>query len=159
MILLRYKSYMDVYARALEEQGIPFRIAGSGGFSGSPEIAELLKIFKALLDPDDPVRLVAVLRGKPFGFSDNQLWLFRKAGRHFNIYSDLPGGLDDDLREMFQWAFDRLKTFREWVQKLPASAAWKGSSRNWGSALRPNWGVGPQPCWASGTMPGVSRRR
>ncbi|HPZ43889.1 MAG TPA: UvrD-helicase domain-containing protein [Bacillota bacterium] len=123
MILLRYKSYMDVYARALEEQGIPFRIAGSGGFSGSPEIAELLKIFKALLDPDDPVRLVAVLRGSLFGFSDNQLWLFRKAGRHFNIYSDLPGGLDDDLREMFQWAFDRLKTFREWVQKLPASAA------------------------------------
>jgi ATP-dependent helicase/nuclease subunit A len=132
MILLRYKSNMDVYARALEEQGIPFRIAGSGGFSGSLEIAELLKILKALLDPDDPVRLVAVLRGSLFGFSDNQLWLFRKAGGHFNIYSNLPGGLDDDLREMFQWAFGMLQTFREWVKKLPASAALENIIRELG---------------------------
>lgn len=52
MILLRYKANMEVYARALEEQGIPFRIAGSGGFSGSPEIAELVYEFRRWLKFD-----------------------------------------------------------------------------------------------------------
>lgn len=123
MILLRYKSNMDVYARALEEQGIPFRIAGGGGFSGSSEIAELLKVMQALLDPDDPVHLVAVLRGSLFGLSDNDLWLYKEAGGFFNIYAAIPQNLDIKEKEIFEWAYGRLKTFRKWVQELPASAA------------------------------------
>jgi ATP-dependent helicase/nuclease subunit A len=123
LILLRYKSNMDLYARALEEQGIPFQIAGGGGFSESAEIAELLKVLKAILDPDDPVRLVAVLRGSLFGLSDNQLWLFKQAGGHFNFYAGIPDSMDQEDREVFEWAFDRLKAFRKWTQELPAGAA------------------------------------
>ncbi|HAG11589.1 MAG TPA: hypothetical protein DCK76_09460 [Desulfotomaculum sp.] len=123
LILLRYKSNMDLYARALEEQGIPFQIAGSGGFSESAEIAELLKVLKAILDPDDSVRLVAVLRGGLFGLSDNQLWLFKQAGGHFSFYARVPDSMDQKDREFFEWAFGRLKAFRKWTQDLPASAA------------------------------------
>jgi ATP-dependent helicase/nuclease subunit A len=123
LILLRYKSNMDLYARALEEQGIPFQIAGGGGFSGSVEIAELLKVLKAILEPDNPVWLVAVLRGGLFGLSDNQLWLFKQAGGHFNFYASIPDSLEQKEREIFEWAYGRLRTCRKWVQELPASAA------------------------------------
>ncbi len=123
LILLRYKANMDLYARALEEQGIPFQIAGGGGFSGSAEIAELFKVLKAILDPDDPVRLVAVLRGSLFGLSDKQLWLFKQAGGFFNFYSNVPDSLEQKHQEIFEWAFGRLKSFRKWAQELPASAA------------------------------------
>lgn len=123
LILLRYKSNMDLYARALEEQGIPFQIAGGGGFSDSVEIAELLKVMKAILEPDNPVWLVSVLRGGLFGLSDNQLWLFKQAGGHFNFYARVPDSLEQKEREIFEWAYGRLKTCRKWVQELPASAA------------------------------------
>ncbi len=132
MILLRYKSNMDLYARALEEQGIPFQIAGGGGFSWSAEIAELLKVLKALLDPDDSVRLVAVLRGGLFGLSDNQMWLFKQAGGHFSFYAVVPDSLDQKDRETFEWAFGRLRAFRKWAQELPASAALENIVRELG---------------------------
>ncbi|MCL5935483.1 MAG: UvrD-helicase domain-containing protein, partial [Firmicutes bacterium] len=80
MVLLRYKSNMDIYARALEKQGIPFHIAGGGGFSGSAELAGVMKVLRSVMDPDDPVRLAAALRGNLFGLSDGLLWRFKKAG-------------------------------------------------------------------------------
>ncbi len=132
MILLRYKAHMDLYARALEEQGIPFRIAGGDGFSNSAEMAEVIKILRVIIDPDDPVLLVAALRGSLFGISDNQLWLFKQAGGRFNIYSDVPSGLDDDDKEIFEWAFTMFRNFREWTITLPASAAMQNIVRELG---------------------------
>lgn len=123
MILLHYKKHIDIYAKALEEEGIPFQIAGGDGFSKSAEMAELLKVLKAVTDPDNPVRLVAVLRGCFFGISDNQLWRFKQAGGCFNFDSELPEGLERQDREVFEWAFSLLRSFRDWVQSLPASAA------------------------------------
>ncbi|MTI83940.1 MAG: hypothetical protein FH756_08530 [Firmicutes bacterium] len=132
MILLRYKAHMDLYARALEEQGIPFRIAGGDGFSNSVEMAEVLKILRAIIDPDDPVLLVAALRGSLFGISDNQLWHFKQAGGRFNIYSDIPSGLNDDDKDVFEWAFNMFRQFREWTITLPASAAMQNIMRELG---------------------------
>lgn len=123
MILLRYKAYMDVYARALEKHGIPFQIAGGNGFSTSAEMAEVLKVLQAILDPDDPVRLVAVLRGGLLGISDNQLWKFKQAGGKFSFYTRAPSDLNNQDREIFNRAFGLLRTFRDWTRQLPASAA------------------------------------
>ena len=123
MILLRYKAYMDVYARALEDKGIPFRIAGGSGFSASQEIKDLLNLFQSLLDPEDPVKLLAVLRGGLFGICDDSLWEFKEAGGCFHIYSQVPTALDTDTGNIFSEAFRRLKVYREWVRMLPASAA------------------------------------
>lgn len=123
MVLLRYKANMDTYARALEDQGIPFHIASGGGLSGSTELAELLKVLKALADPDDPVRLAAVLRGALFGLNDNQLWCYKKSGGRFNYLFEVPGSLAAEDREVFEWVFGTLKKFRDWTLSLPASTA------------------------------------
>lgn len=123
MILLRYKDSMDVYAKALEERKIPFQIAGGSGFSGSQEIRDLLNVFHAILDPGDPVHLLAVLRGELFGVSDNVLWKYKNAGGSFHIDAFIPDTLDAESREMIYGSFERLRRYRSWIQQLPASAA------------------------------------
>lgn len=123
MILLRYKSNMDIYARALEKQGIPFHIAGGRGFSGSSDLAEVMKVLKAVMVPDDPVRLAAALRGSLFGLSDGLLWRFKKAGGRFNYNAPVPEDLEPGDRDIFLWAYELFKRFRDWTMKLPASAA------------------------------------
>jgi len=123
LILTRYKANMDLYARALESRRIPYQITGGEGFTQSPELLDLLKLLRALLDPGDPVRLVAVLRGSLFGISDSQLYRFRQAGGHFRIYEAIPDQLEAGDREAFDWAFEQLRRFRQWTQDLPVSAA------------------------------------
>jgi ATP-dependent exoDNAse (exonuclease V) beta subunit len=48
MILYRYKKFMSVYARALEERGIPFEITGSDAFAESEEIGEITNLATTL---------------------------------------------------------------------------------------------------------------
>ena len=85
MILLRYKKLMGVYARALEERGIPYEITGSRAFADSEDIREIGTMARALREPENPVYTVAVLRGIFFGVSDQQLWEFKKAGGRFDF--------------------------------------------------------------------------
>jgi ATP-dependent helicase/nuclease subunit A len=123
LILMRYRANMDIYASALESRGIPYQIAGGTGFSQSPELFDLLKLLRMLLDPGDPVRFLAVLRGSLFGISDSQFYRFKKAGGEFHLDSAIPEGLDADDGDVFDWAFEQLRRFRNWTQDLPVSAA------------------------------------
>ncbi|HHW29660.1 MAG TPA: UvrD-helicase domain-containing protein [Syntrophomonadaceae bacterium] len=123
MILLRNKHYMDLYARALEERNIPYQIAGGSGFTESQEMRDILNVFQAVLDQEDPVCLLAVLRSQFFGVSDYTLWKLKKAGGCFHIDARLPSSLDPQSREILNDSFERLRRYRSWVQQLPASAA------------------------------------
>ena len=123
LILMRYRANMDIYASALESRGIPYRITGGEGFSQSQELLELIKLLRSLLDPGDPVRLVAVLRSNLFGISDSQLYRFKKSGGSFDIYSEVPDQLGAEDREVFDWTFAQLRRFRDWMRDLPISAA------------------------------------
>jgi len=123
LLLLRYKAFMEEYARALEKYGIPVQITGGSGFTRSTEMAEVLKVLQAVIDPDNPVQLTAALRGGLFGISDNQLWQFKKAGGRFNYLSDIPADLKSEDSAIFTWAFGQLRKFRQWTRQLPASAA------------------------------------
>lgn len=123
MILLHYKDYMDVYARALEERNIPYQIAGGSGFTASQEMRDILNVFQAVLDQEDPVRLLAVLRSQFFGISDYGLWKLKKVGGRFHIDARVSNSLDAESREIINDSFERLRRYRSWVQQLPASAA------------------------------------
>lgn len=123
LILFRYKSHMTIYAQALEEYGIPFKMSGGDGFSTSAELTQLIRLLRALLDPENPIKLLAVLRGPLFGFNDNQLLRFHRAGGQFNFERPIPETLYPDDAEAFSWTFKTLERLRGYLIDLPASAA------------------------------------
>ncbi len=123
MILLRYKDSMEVYARALEEEGIPVTMTGGGSLQGSMEIEEFLQVVRAVADPGNPVHLAAALRGIFFGISDDCLYRFKGGGGAFDFLSPLPPGLDRETEEAFAAAYSRLGNYyRESRSFLPAVA-------------------------------------
>ena len=126
LVLLRQKSHLDVYARALEEQGLPYEVSGGGAVSESGELDALLTMAEAALDPDDPLALVAHLRGPLVGISDDALYRFRRAGGvwDYSAYArrrrDLP---DIEEAEALDAAFSDLARAYGWLQSQPPAAA------------------------------------
>jgi ATP-dependent helicase/nuclease subunit A len=92
LILTRKKAGIAVYADALEALNIAVEVSGAGAFGESREVQALTLLLRALADPQDPVALIAVLRGPLFGISDSDLFAFKQAGGWFNLFheSDPP---------------------------------------------------------------------
>ncbi|HEX9285994.1 MAG TPA: UvrD-helicase domain-containing protein [Thermoanaerobaculia bacterium] len=109
LILFRYKRRMDLYARELELRGIPYEIAGGGAFSESEDLRDLLPLLESIVDSDDPVSLVAALRGPFFGVDDDALYRFHRDGGHFHIFAPPPASADSRIvaaLEILREAFD-----------------------------------------------------
>jgi ATP-dependent helicase/nuclease subunit A len=83
LILTRFKHRLDVYARALEAQGLPVQVTGAG-VSVEEELRELEIVLECMIDPTNPVRVLAALVGLFFGIDYERLVAHRLAG----------GGLD-----------------------------------------------------------------
>ena len=121
LILFRYKKNMDIYARSLEAKGIPYEVSGSDAFSASPDIAAIVVLLQALLDPTDPVHAVAALRGIFFGVSDQQLLDYRSAGGTLD-YGD-AGAMAGAPQGPIRSALTCLRDWRAWTQIYPPSVA------------------------------------
>ncbi len=130
LILSRRRANLPVYARALEARGIPYEIAGGGAFRDSEEIATLLAAVEAIADPENPVPLVATLRGPLFGVDDESLYRFRQAGGHFDFRSSPPPRSDPRIRR----AFGLLAEAAEDAASLPPAAALSRFVQRIGSA-------------------------
>ncbi|MFH1995802.1 MAG: UvrD-helicase domain-containing protein [Candidatus Omnitrophota bacterium] len=113
MIIAKTKKHLPVYAKALETLGIPYEISGGENFSASEELREICKVLKATADPRDPAALVAALRGLFFGVSDNDLYIFAKAGGRFSYFSKTEKGPDSVIR-----AFARLREYNEIAERF-----------------------------------------
>ncbi|MHB8172097.1 MAG: UvrD-helicase domain-containing protein [Thermincolia bacterium] len=118
MILVRYKKQMALYAQALEKYDIPFAISGGSNLSGSGELRELLYLLQAVVDPDNPVPLVAALRGIFFGISDEDLYRFKQGGGYFSFLKPIPEG----IKPVFLAAWEQLQRYWQWSRELPPSS-------------------------------------
>lgn len=118
MVLLRYKKGMDVYARIMAEYGIPTAVSGYSSINQSQNIRELLKLLRLLKDPENQVLLVAVLRGIFYGFSDDDLYQYKESGGEFNLFSDIPDILREDIKQKFTHAFEELRVYYSWCSQL-----------------------------------------
>ena len=79
LVLTRNKARIDAYARALEARGLPVEVTG-GGIGAEEEIHELLVILRCMVDPTNPVGVVAALVGLCFGIDYERLVVHREEG-------------------------------------------------------------------------------
>ena len=123
LIITRTKERLSTYARKLQELGIPCQVTGGTSLNEVDELGLLYTLLHAVTRPDDPVALVAVLRGKLFGISDTDLYAFKKAGGRFSFHTTIPDKLKRSAMEEFQYAFERLKKYALWLAKIPPVSA------------------------------------
>jgi ATP-dependent helicase/nuclease subunit A len=87
LILTRKKSNLEEYARALEERDLPVEVSGAG-VGLERELSELLLLLRTLVDPGDPVKVVATLTGLFFGIDYQQLASYRLEENRFDFTRD-----------------------------------------------------------------------
>ncbi len=121
LILLKRREFIGLYAEKLERIGVPADTSGSAVVY--EEIRALRQLVLCLLDPADKLSLLAVLRGKLFGLSDDALYAFRMEGGGYSWYQ-LPSEEQLSVKARpVRAALARLSVYASWVRELSALAA------------------------------------
>jgi len=115
LIVTRQKKRLSVYAAALQRLGIPHEVTGGSSLNEVRELSLLNTALRAALEPDNTVALVAALRSELFGFSDQQLHAFRRAGGRFDFRGTTP---ETPAAELFRDAFACLSRYADWLANL-----------------------------------------
>ncbi|WP_255198516.1 UvrD-helicase domain-containing protein [Halorarius litoreus] len=108
-ILLRSRTHLKQYERALEDAEIPFTVASGLGFFDTPEVTALVNLLRALADPGDERALYGALRSPLFGLTDDTL--ARLNHESDSLWAALGTADDAEL----QAVHDRLVEWREQV--------------------------------------------
>lgn len=106
-ILLRRRSHLDRYQRALDAHDVPYSVVSGTGFYDTPEVQTLINLLRVLADPTDEISLYGVLRSLLFGFTDDRLAPL--AARDDSLWQALQTTDDEQLRD----AADLLTGWRE----------------------------------------------
>ena len=125
LILTRKKrGRIAAYAHALESLNIPTEVSGAGAFGESVAVKTLTALLRALADPQNPVALIAVLRGPLFGISDPELFAFKQASGWFSLFHESTNAEGTPLSSV-QSALIALRQYYRWTRLLPAAAAFE----------------------------------
>ena len=106
-ILLRRRTHLDRYQRALDDRDVPYTVVSGVGFHETPEVQTLTNLLRVLADPDDAVSLYGVLRSPLFGFTDDRLAPL--AASDDSLWEALRTTSDGGLAD----AYDLLRRWRE----------------------------------------------
>jgi ATP-dependent helicase/nuclease subunit A len=136
LIVAWRKQRLACYAAALQELGIPHLVSGGSAWAQVPELGLLAGLLRALVEPENPVALAGVLRGELFGFSDAELYAFKRAGGRFRYTGAVPDGLPEPLGERCAAAFGRLQRCAHLLRTLPPVAALERIADDLGLVLR-----------------------
>src|SRR6185369_11965991 len=96
----------EVYEEALRRRGVPFQVVGGKKFYNRPEIVALETLLSALESPADEAGLAALLRSQIFGFTDEELFLYRQGGGKFNFLQAARGKMGEAFSQLRQWRND-----------------------------------------------------
>lgn len=75
MILVRRRTHLQVYERALRRARIPFRTSRRGGLLETLEVQDLVALLGFLVSPFDDLKLAHALRSPIFGCTDDDLMI------------------------------------------------------------------------------------
>lgn len=123
MIITRTTRYLGLYGQKLQEYGVSHQVTGGSALNEVQELKLLRICLRAVVQPDDPVALLGVLRGELFGVSDRALYAFKKAGGVFSYSVGVPEKLAKEDAEIFAHAFACLKKYSQWLSRLPPISA------------------------------------
>lgn len=122
LIITTKKSQLNAYAQKLQQYAIPHTVTGGSALGDIPEIHLLFILLQTLIQPDNPVALLGVLRSELFGFSDQQLYTFKQANGLFDYRISPPARLDTSAGQSFQAAFSLLRECAQSLYSMPALA-------------------------------------
>ena len=142
LIVTWRRKHLNLYGAALQQLGIPHLVSGGSAWGQVSELGLLAGCLRAIVEPENPVALVGVLRGELFGLSDVELYDFKKAGGYFSCNSQPLAGLDEQTRGRFADAFARLQRCAGWLRTLPPVAALERIVADFGLVLRALAGPG-----------------
>ena len=116
-ILFRATTKVAQYEKALEEAGIPVAKSGGDHFFYTPEVATLLSLLTAILNPLEDVPLIGLLRSPLFGFSPDELAQIRLFDRGAAFYEalELAAGTCDKCARFLQ----TLARYRDEAADMP----------------------------------------
>jgi len=136
LIVTWRKLHLALFAHKLQELGIPNQVTGSSALGKVGEASLLSWCLAALIEPDNPAALVAVLRGELFGISDPDLYAFKRAGGRFDYRSEIPDSLGPLIAAPMLDAFTRFKRYATWLRRLPPVPAFERIAADLGLAMR-----------------------
>jgi ATP-dependent helicase/nuclease subunit A len=111
LVLTRNKGWIGAYARALEARGVPVEVTGAG-VGAEEEISELLVVLRCMVDPTNPVLVVAALVGLCFGVDYERLVTHRLEHGGFDVMRPGDRGHPDVL--------EALRTLHGWWRRATA---------------------------------------
>ena len=95
-VLVPTRTSLPYLRQALDEAGLPYRLATGTLVYDTQEIRDLLAAVRAIDDPSDELSLVAALRSPLYACSDRHLLEWRAAGGRWELTSSVPDGFDAD---------------------------------------------------------------
>jgi ATP-dependent helicase/nuclease subunit A len=131
------KKRLHLYADAFQRLGVPHRVTGGSAWCQVKELKLMARCLRAVVEPENPVALVGVLRGELFGLDDTELYAFRKTGARFSFTSSVPGeGLERETACRFEEAFELLRRFARRLRVMSPVAALERTAAELGLQLR-----------------------
>ncbi len=119
LVLTWAREPLTVYSDCLQDAGVPVDVTGSTAVNDVPEVRLLGALLAALVEANNPVVLVGVLRSELFGISDDELYRFKKGGGRFSIFCEEK--LDE--AERIAGALERLRGWSRWLAAMQPVAA------------------------------------
>ncbi len=113
-LLVPTRTPLGQIERALEAEGVPYRIESRSLVFQTDEVRELLAVLAAVDDPADEVALVTALRSPGLACSDADLADWRLAGGQWRIDGPVPEGHEDHPVARALGELKRLHEVRDW---------------------------------------------
>lgn len=119
LVIVRTGFRINRFADAMKRYDIAYSVTGSSLLNQVGELELLYLCLKAVLDHDDPIALVSLLRSELFCIPDRTLFQLRKVGGHFNYRRPLPATLDDEHAQPLRSIFERMARYANWFDRRP----------------------------------------
>lgn len=119
LLVSRTKTRLRHYAEALERANVPFEVTGAQRFAESRWLHAAMPLLRAVVDPDNPVAVVAFLRGELCGAGDDELYAYVRAKGRWSPFAPRPEQTPKAIDEGLTILRDAIDDARE----LPPAAA------------------------------------